>query len=351
MNPIKNDQLSTTHTTPPHIIKHLALSGGGTIFFIQFGILKKALETRFWQMENIQTMYGTSAGSLQIALCGFCKLLGWEIVEKFIAERPLRTIFKPEMTDVFSIFFNKGILSLSHVVELFKPLLYAIDASENITLFEFYEMTKIEMHFITTDFNQFRKIDCSYKTHPHWKLVDTVYCSSSLPVLFQPIQIENTTFIDGFLFEDFPLKSCIDNGAHPDEIFGIGSRDTISRYSPFIPQNNLIDYLMILMDRVFLSHNPPVPFVKHCVFVHSSYAEPNMLYSFWLSAMSKQERIRLLRLGEKIWKYYCLKGECLAQIKQHSPQPLEIQSQLETETQDTQTSSQCFSIGEYPIGY
>jgi predicted acylesterase/phospholipase RssA len=350
MNQTKNDHEPNIHATPPPTIKHLALSGGGTIIFIQFGILKKALEAGFWQMEDIQTMYGTSAGSLQIALCGFCKLLGWGIVEKFIAERPLRTIFKPEMTDVFSIFFNKGILSLSHVIEIFKPLLYAVDATEHITLLEFYQLTHLEMHFILTDFNQFRKIDCSYKTHPHWKLVDTVYCSCSLPVIFQPIQIENTTFIDGFLFENFPLKSCINNGAHPDEIFGIGKQDRFSPYSPFLPQNNLMDYLMILMDRVFSAHNPTVPFVKNCVFIDNSYAEPNMLYSFLLIAMSKQERTQLLRLGEKIWQYYWLKRECLAQIK-HSPQLSEKHCLLKSETQDTQPSSQCFFIGEYPIGY
>jgi len=45
------------------------------------------------------------------------------------------------------------------VEEILKPLLTAKDLSEDITLQEYYEYNKIDIHCFTVEMNSFKKID------------------------------------------------------------------------------------------------------------------------------------------------------------------------------------------------
>ena len=45
-------------------IRHLVISGGGTLGFSYYGILKETNEMELWQYDNIKTIYGTSIGAI-----------------------------------------------------------------------------------------------------------------------------------------------------------------------------------------------------------------------------------------------------------------------------------------------
>ena len=70
------------------------------------------------------------------------------------------------------------------IEEIFVPLFSGKDISIDITLQDFYDITKKEIHIFTTDVMRFEVVDISYKTHPDWKLIDAVYASSSIPIIF-----------------------------------------------------------------------------------------------------------------------------------------------------------------------
>jgi predicted acylesterase/phospholipase RssA len=91
----------------------------------------------------------------------------------------------------------------------------------------------------TTELNTFKMVDISYKTHPEWKVIDAVYASCCLPVLFVPHYHYNPhhpeetkdnplfprspdkTFMDGGIIMHFPLNLCLSAGHKADETMAI----------------------------------------------------------------------------------------------------------------------------------
>jgi predicted acylesterase/phospholipase RssA len=45
-------------------IKHLVISGGGPLGLRYLGALEKLEQEEFWKLENIESIYGTSIGSI-----------------------------------------------------------------------------------------------------------------------------------------------------------------------------------------------------------------------------------------------------------------------------------------------
>ena len=56
---------------------------------------------------------------------------------------------------------------------------------------EFYEINKIDLHIFSTELNKFETVDFSHKTHPDWRIIDVIYCSSALPIVFSPYMKED----------------------------------------------------------------------------------------------------------------------------------------------------------------
>ena len=157
------------------------------------------------------------------------------------------------------------------------------------------------MHIFGSELNEFISIDFSYKTHPDWKLIDVVYCSCSLPLLFSPYFKDDKIYLDGGLFNNFPINECIKNVNNPDEIFGI-SRNNIDTNSPQITpyKATMFDYMLKLMhniiDNVISKNN--LTTIKYNIKIDSSQIS---LYTVYLAANNIEERKRLISSGVKNW--------------------------------------------------
>ena len=73
-------------------IKHLVISGGGPNILTLYGALKNLNQNDYWTIENIKSIYGTSAGSL-IGLFIILNL-EWEELDNYLIKRPWNTVFK-----------------------------------------------------------------------------------------------------------------------------------------------------------------------------------------------------------------------------------------------------------------
>ena len=136
-------------------------------------------------------------------------------------KRPWDEVFNVNVDNVLGSFANCGIMNPTISIHFLRPVLRALDLSEDITMKELYDFTGIEMHFMTTDIDHFKLVDVSYKTHPHWKVVEVIYASCALPGVFQPIHIEGTLYADGAILCNFPIMQCLQNVKNPDEIFAL----------------------------------------------------------------------------------------------------------------------------------
>lgn len=210
------------------MIKHIVISGGGAAGFSYYGVLKQTQIRGLWYPENINTIYATSAGTFLAVILA----LGydWNTIDDYLIKRPWNQVYKFELSMAIKTVLNQGMFDHTSIYETFKPLFRGKDISIDINLLDFYKYTNKELHFFTTDYHSFNTIDISYKTHPEWKVLDAIYASSSLPILFIPFykmeeDIVKNIFVDGGIKMNFPLNKCIEDGNNPTEILGINRID------------------------------------------------------------------------------------------------------------------------------
>ena len=232
-------------------IKHLVISGGSIWGFSAFGILYEAISSGFINMYDIESIYGTSVGAL-VAFAVSLKI-DHNTMKDYLINRPWEQVCKKSMCSVLEVFDSKGFFCKTFFVEFFSPLLKSVDLDVDVTMKELYEYNKIDFHIYVTELNSFTLVDVSHKTHPDWLVIDAVWASCSIPLLFTPMIIDNACYIDGGFFLNYPISKCIENVENIDEIFGISLGNNDSSVIPTISihaESSIFDLLNVLLNRV-----------------------------------------------------------------------------------------------------
>jgi len=232
-------------------IKHISISGGAAWGFSAYGVLHEAIKTGFLNVDDIQTLFVTSVGAM-IGIMVTLKL-DISIMIDYLIKRPWEVVCKDCTFSILDIYQNRGIFNKKFIEEFFKPLFKSVDLHNDITMIELYEFTGVELHVYTVEINEFVLIDISHKTHPEWKVIDAVYASCTLPILFSPLLQDNKCYLDGGIIMNNPVIKCIehvkqmDNG-NLDEILSITIKPFDIHNNFMINENiNIMNFTFILI--------------------------------------------------------------------------------------------------------
>ena len=229
-------------------IKHMVISGGAFNGLTYYGAIRELSKQNYWKIENIKTIHGTSVGSLISVLIALN--YDWEVIDDYFIKRPWQHMFKTTtLSMIESVISKMGIYTNKIIEDTFQPLFAGKDLSLDITMKEFYELNGIEIHMYTTDLNTFQTINMSYKTHPDWRVVDVIYCSSCMPIVFTPFLFEDAAYVDGGFYSNYPLQQCLEDAEDPLEIVGI-YRMLSKNKTKIINGSTIIDYLSILLNEI-----------------------------------------------------------------------------------------------------
>lgn len=281
-------------------IKSIVLSGGGPAGFSMYGVLRESNKSGFWDLNNIETIYGTSVGTILGLIISLN--YDWEILDNYIINRPWQQIFKFDMVYLISAIHKKGIYDINIIQDIFTPLFNGKDIPLDITMADYYEKTKIEFHFYTTEINNLETeyIDISHHTHPEWKLLDAVYASCCLPILFSPLQIEDKCYIDGGIYNNYPIQNSLDKYLSDEYIFGISI--DFNLLNKIDEKSNIFDYMIFIMNKILfklvLNKNEMHKIKNEIKILNSG----NILLDIFNAASSKEERINLINIGVKKWE-------------------------------------------------
>lgn len=236
------------------MIEHLVISGGGQTGLAFYGILRESEQRGFWSVGNIKSIYATSVGSFLAVLIAL--KYDWPTADNYLINRPWHTIFKVDIYSIMQAFGRRGILGVDIMEQMLGPLFAGKDIPLGITLGELYELTGIELYFMTTELNAFELVKVSHLTHSEWRVVDAVYASCTLPILFAPLIRDGKCYIDGGSLCSYPVQACLDDGREPETIFGlkkmIESKETVDEKS------SLFDYLMVVIKNIMILLNGSV---------------------------------------------------------------------------------------------
>jgi len=306
---------------PKPTIRKIVCSGGGTFGFIAYGVLKQSCKSGFWNIENIQEMYGTSIGAIITLLISLFhsnkknnNTLTWELIDNYLISRPWQNVFKMDIFTITSSLKNRGIFDKNPIVDIFEPLFKTMELSTNMTLSEHYDQFGIEIHFYSTDLDSMEPVDISYKTHPSWNILDAVYASCSLPILFSPHVCENRTYFDGGLFCNYPLYFCIKNTENTDEIMGLKycaepvsssnnpdqeGRDTKEEDS-HSHSSMLFDYILTIFKN--LTYKIKDYECLHKIKHEFNISSPELsIYDIYLAIIQSEKRMAMIENGIQFW--------------------------------------------------
>jgi predicted acylesterase/phospholipase RssA len=230
-------------------IKHLVISGGGPVLIQNLGTLFHLETNKMINIDEIESIYGTSAGAIVGVL--LCLKFDWETMNDYIIKRPWHEVFPVKVQSILDSYAKKGIFDIKTIEKCLKPLLDAKDLSLAITLREFYEYSKIELHFFSFEINEFKIKDVSYLTNPDTSLMTAIQMTCAIPILMMPVCIDNYCFIDGGVVCNYPLSYCIDSGKNENEILGFRNYyDNNKNKNNITNESNMMDFMLTFLFKV-----------------------------------------------------------------------------------------------------
>ena len=252
-------------------IKHLVLSGGGPNGIQTLGILQHLEMNNIWKLENIQTIYATSSGTILSILIAL--RFDWETINNYIICRRWHETYKITADMIFNSYINKGLFTINSIELFYKPFFDSKDLSLQMTMKEFFEYTNIELHFFSLEINSFEIVDVSFKTFPDLPVIHAVYMSCSIPIIFCPFYIEDKIFVDGALISNYPLSYCIQ--LHDkNEILGIKSIIENIHNNNITISTTLLDYVTLLISKMVVLANSNIKneceIENECIFYNNS---------------------------------------------------------------------------------
>jgi len=227
------------------------LSGGGARGFAHAGILKALNEADIYP----DVVSGVSAGA---------------IVGAFYSDG-----YSPdEIFDIFSQekkFFNYAKISIPKA-GLFRTIGLEENLSKNLRA-QTFEDLKIPLFIAATNMNEGR-----IEYFNSGELVDRIIASASIPVLFQPVEIKGTHYIDGGVIDNFPITPIMGDCR---KIIGVS-------LNPIQSENNF-NTIVHIAERAFrLSVSSNIsPKISHCDLVF----EPEELGKYGLLDVSKGQEM------------------------------------------------------------
>lgn len=269
-------------------IKYLVISGGGPNSIKALGALQKLDEVEFWNIDNIEKIYGTSAGALLAVLISMKFELS--VIADYIIKRPWHTTYQFSINQVFESFSKKGLYDADVFETFFKPFFVSRDLNvSEMTLSKFYEYTKIEVHFYSLEINSFIVEDISYLTHPDLLLLTAIHMTCALPMIITPVCIEDKCFVDGGVVCNYPLNYCLNiPECKVDEILGFRNEYITEITNNIVNgESNVMDYMVNFINK--LIHNVDTECKQVSIPNEIKYKTEHISISYIKSALSSSD--------------------------------------------------------------
>jgi predicted acylesterase/phospholipase RssA len=275
------------------MIKNLVISSGAHNIFTQFSAINTLLETKFIDLKNIKNIYGTSSGSI-IGLLLSLNLKLTDIYD-YLLNRPWGKLFCVDTSNIFNSYENNGVLDISILQKSFYPLIKLTTLKEHFTFKDLYEYSGKKLHVFATECNNIKAVEFSIDKTPELSVIEAIYMSSCIPILFKPIKYENKFYIDGAFTAHFPIKEFIKNNPEciRDEILGI---NIFTGFQKKINDDNLINFTFSVLNN-FWKKETKHEEIKYIMKLSCNYNF--ILNEFYKIIEDKTKRLEYFDCGKK----------------------------------------------------
>lgn len=271
----------------------LVLSGGGAYIFNMLGALQKTNQDGLWSIDKVKKIRGSSAGGVLAVILSL--KFEWPIVVDYFVDRPWEKVFNVNLNNLIASYELLGMYGKDIIYEILSPLMLAKGLDlHTITIKQFVEWSGIDIHLYAVEIIDFKLVSFCVESTPDVLLIQAIQATMAIPLIFQPIKIDNKLYADGALICNFPNEN--------EDEFTIGF---IIKYNKIncIP-NNIQEYMSMIIDKLVNSNELqklPISNIMYHIPVEKQMTEMNAS-TFYNLLCSKEERHLLYMNGMEFLK-------------------------------------------------
>ena len=185
----------------------LLLSGGAMKCISILGALQYLFEKEIIKpdFEGIKEIYFVSGSSIYLTplLIGMSMDTTIDLFKKIDYSGIVKNSNEMRIQNLFD---NFGLKKITEFKFIMNAIFKGKGIDENITLKDFYELTKIKIHFRVVNINKVRTEYLNKDNSPDLKYIDAVCMTSCIPLLFEPIEYNGCKYVDGGVNNNFPYE-------------------------------------------------------------------------------------------------------------------------------------------------
>lgn len=180
----------------------IVISGGALKVISVIGCFKYLEEKNL--VKNLKNFVGTSAGTLMLLflILDYTHIEIIEFLVHNLSDTDINT-FNPE--ECFEILNNYGINS-GYNIELFiQRIIYKKLKVNDITFIELTKLTGKNLVICVSNLSKEKTEFFNIDNMPNLSIVTAIKVSCSIPIIFTPITINGDIYLDGALYNNFPI--------------------------------------------------------------------------------------------------------------------------------------------------
>lgn len=218
----------------------IVIAGGATKVISAIGIMQFLEEHNM--VKSIKNLVGTSAGAI---MCTFLALgySSQEVKDFFVKNLCVdESVYKMNLEDVFSFFSSFGLTAGNNIITFFRRMIVNKlgPDRENITFMELAKLCGKNLVICVSNLTMERREFWSVDTKPDISIIDALRASCAIPLVFTPVIIGDNYYLDGGLYDNFPIDYF--NGQKLKDVLGINIKST-----GYQRTNNFIEYIKFII--------------------------------------------------------------------------------------------------------
>jgi predicted acylesterase/phospholipase RssA len=195
------------------MVKHLAIGPGFIGYFALLGAVRRLADDG--RLDNLEEMSGASAGGLT-SFMYIASKGNFERVMNISLKISLKNLVKPHLKTLLSEY---GIIPYDRVIKIYRTTLrQLIPGRTDITFKELYRHFPIKLHLAGYCIERQKTVYFSVDTDPDMSVLEALYITICVPMLFPARLYKGWHYIDGGVAEKTPCGPFLGK----DDVMGIG---------------------------------------------------------------------------------------------------------------------------------
>jgi predicted acylesterase/phospholipase RssA len=186
----------------PYEFTKMVIAGGAMRSLASIGCIRYLEEENL--LKSIKHFAGTSAGSV---ICLFL-VLGYtanEIFEFIITNFKRNDVASVSIEDIFKIIDNFGLNLGANITAFIGTMLHQKLKVKDITFLELAKNTGKNLVVCVANLTKHKEEYWCVDTTPSMSVIKAIRASCSLPILFTPVKHNGDLYIDGGIYNNFPI--------------------------------------------------------------------------------------------------------------------------------------------------